>query len=417
MGLELLTLLAAVTPLLPAGAVIAPSESGGLQTAKSKPEEGPTDDELRAAFHALDDARKFEACEWFRAECLALESFRYALLRWVLGQQDRDSGTWPTASRPEWFDPAVHAPAQPIPRHWLPEDDARAVRARERLLKEPRRRLDSAWSYDWATGGLVHDGRVRDLARIFENGLAGFPPDLDLAEALVLRTLDHSPPPPPVGVAPGTEAPPAPKSKPAPGTAEAFGLRGHFAAFAHAYTDRSGNAYPGITLYDAYASGAEVEMPDVDTLGIVHTLLGDWRTRTAPVRNQGPLYEKVGALHRAAARHRGLREALARTYFTATPALAGGYAEAVDSLHLLWNEQDSTPERLRDTLPSPDEWAKYLENAAKRLKSREVALATKARRDALQADSARVRAILVRVLEGLHALPAPGGGKAPGKQR
>ena len=44
--------------------------------------------------------------------------------------------------------------------------------------------------------------------------------------------------------------------------------RSALAAFGPAYTDRNGNVYPGVTLYDAWASGPEIEMPDVDVLGV-----------------------------------------------------------------------------------------------------------------------------------------------------
>ena len=67
-------------------------------------------------------------------------------------------------------------------------------------------------------------------------------------------------------------------------------------AFSHAYADRQGNAFPGITLYDAWSSGAEMEMPDVECLGIVHDLLDDWKTWKAPVRKQESLYDAIGEL-------------------------------------------------------------------------------------------------------------------------
>jgi len=45
--------------------------------------------------------------------------------------------------------------------------------------------------------------------------------------------------------------------------------------FAHAYCDLNGRVYPDITLYDAWASGSGMDMPDVDTIAFARTVLND----------------------------------------------------------------------------------------------------------------------------------------------
>ena len=160
-----------------------------------------------------------------------------------------------------------------------------AGRASEEDLRRRFRsaRLDRGLGYDYATREVRHTRDVKDPERIFKNGLAGCAPDLDLCAALVERMLDD-----------GSQ-------------------QKTLAAFAHAYTDRDGRVYPGVTLYDAWSSGVEIEMPDVDTLGIVHTLLDDWKTWKAPVdaSQHDKLYAKIGELYRALHRLQGLRHALA----------------------------------------------------------------------------------------------------------
>src|SRR5262249_50281580 len=134
------------------------------------------------------------------------------------------------------------------------------------------RHLDSGWMVDYAARGLVRLPRQKDTARVFENGLCGMAPDWDLAEALVELALDDG------------------------------SLQKSFKAFAHAYTDRWGGVYPGVTLYDAQSSAlvyqVTVEMPDVDTLGLVHDLLGDWDTWRAPVPGEqhDALYARLAEL-------------------------------------------------------------------------------------------------------------------------
>ena len=136
---------------------------------------------------------------------------------------------------------ATHAPAQPIPRKSLAADSRRVKKKREEFFfRVPDRKLDSAWVYDYAARELRRTQELDDPDRIFRNGLAGFPPDLDLAEALVEMALDDG--------------------------AEQDKAR----AFGHAYTDRTGNVFTGLTLYDAWASGSNMEMPDIDNLGILH---------------------------------------------------------------------------------------------------------------------------------------------------
>jgi len=350
--------------------------SARLAPALSVELEEPTDTELRVAWRHLEPAQRADLIEWFRAEAEWLETFQVKLVRFVLEQEPRDPGTWPEQIPAPTYDPTVHAPAQPIPRKLMPPGSA-AKRAREAFFDGvPDRRLRSAWIYDYADRTLRHAPDLEDPERIFENAIAGFPPNLDLAEALVERALDD-----------GSQ-------------------REVLAAFAHAYSDRAGTVIPGVTLYDAWSSGKNMEMPDVECLGILHDLTDDWRSFKAPVPDSKhkKLYDKIGKLFVPARHHRGLRNALARSYVIGTPVLRDGYQESLDRFHALWEQKSSTPSSMFEALPDADDWEGFLEDLVKTCrKDKELREAGERRRTALDADSARVRALIVRLMrEGGH---------------
>lgn len=337
----------------------------------------PSDEELRRAWKRLTRPQKHEVCEWFRAELQLVDSFQARLVRHALALADRDPLAWPEATPAPWFDPKTHAPAQPIARKPLSASSAELKRMRERFFaRVPEPRLSSAWVYDYGARELRRSAPLEDPERIFHNALAGFGPGLDLAEALVELALDDG--------------------------AQQRAL----AAFAHAYTDRAGKVYTGLSLYDAHASGSSIEMPDVDCLGIVHEVVGDWNTWSAPVpaSAQDALYRRIGSLFREAHRHRGLRRALAQVYLAGAPALRDGYAALLDELHALWESASSTPSELRARLPGAAGWDAFLAEWQARLASEpELLRKGRARRAVLEADAQAVRAAFARVLLAFQA--------------
>ncbi len=336
------------------------------------------EDELaEKAWAVLLPAEKRDAADYFALETSKLSTFQASLIHYALGKQDRDYGLWPRAKPPPAFSAKEHTPENDIPRHDLGADAPAVKEFRKVVFKRvPERRLASSWVYDYGTRELRSTGDPKDPDTIFKNGLAGFPPELDLAEALTERALDDG--------------------------AEQKAL----AAFGHAYSDRSGGVFTGITLYDAWTSHAELEMPDVENLGIIHEVLGDWKTWHAPVaaNRQDALYAKVGEIYLAAHHHRGLRNAIARCFLVGTPVVRDQYDAQIDGFHALWEENRSVPEELAHKLPAAAQWAPFLDDLYKRVqddaKLREAAWN---RRVTLDQDAGTVRTILLRVLEEFGA--------------
>lgn len=384
--LVLLCLLCTVSSALPlaaqpvpvaASTTLRPSavETEDKQAAKARAAFENETKALRRRFKRLSKAERLEWREWYEAELRYTDTFQLKLLRFVLGGQDVDPGTWPDADDPPIFDPKEHAPGA-ARRKVLKERSSKVKKVRKAFLsKVPERALQSSWAYDYGTGGLVRLGDPRDPETVFENGLVGFAPDHDLVEALIERMLDDA--------------------------SQRVPLR----AFGHAYTDRNGGVYPGLTLYDGWASGTTLEMPDVDCLGVIHYVLDDWDTWSAPVpaRQQDPLYERIGEIFVDAYRHRALRHALARTFLGGSVALRDGYALELDRLHALWEEKQSTPSELRAMLPTAETWFDFIDEWGRLTDKHPKKLAAGVnRRAALDQGHGVVRSTLVRVLEQLE---------------
>ena len=334
-----------------------------------------------AVFEKLSPAEQKDLSDYFASEAAHARTFQASLVAFVVGEQDRDPKAWPEEQPAPWFDAKEHTPENEIPRHALAADAPEVKALAERVFKNAAKpRFEPAWSYDYGTRGLVRTKRWKDPARIFRNGLAGVPPDLDLAEALVERALDD-----------GKE-------------------QKVLAAFGHAYTDRDGGVYPGVTLYDAWGSGVEIETPDVDTLGIVHTALGDFKTWHAPVpaNQHEKLFDRIGELFLSAQRHRELRRALAATFLEGNAGVGEAYASYVDNFHALWEDVKSTPSDLVPRLPAPEKRGEFLAAWTKTCHQKgELWEAAVRRHKTLDGDGGSTRALLLRLLE--EFAPKPGG--------
>lgn len=352
--------------------------SPALARQASQPGDAPTDAALLAAFQKLEPALQVEAAEWFMAECERLPTFQRQLIDHVVSHLERDPLGWPSAPEPHTYDPAKHCPAQPIPRRFVDTAQGAGAAVVARMLrKSPPRKFTPAFDYDWAAGTVVEVAPLRDPLRIARNAVQGIEPRVDLIEALVTMRLDS-----------GEYRKPA-------------------AAFGHAYADREGNAYRELTLYDAWASGADMEMPDVECLGLVHDLANDWKSWVAPVPGprQNPLYAWIGERFVPYHRARGLRTALARSFLQAEPVQRDGYGPAQVRLHAFWERASSDPEALAKELPNGEAWSKWLEVEGEKVdKDLPLWKRAEARQAALRASQEHVRRTFVGILKELGAL-------------
>jgi hypothetical protein len=273
---------------------------------------------------------------------------------------------------PATYARAEHEAGRAPARTPVPADDPahRAVRARfarpaflPDLIREVR--------YDRATGRLVR-GAALGYEELFTNAVHGFVPGSDHAVAQVLAALDRDPE-----------------------------MRQLGRWFAHGYCDLSARAYPPLTLYDAWYSGAIVDVPDVDAIPFAWEILG-WKDYRSPL--SGPprdrLYEEI---RRAAGRyrvHRTLGEAAAAALVRAEPRMDPMYALLVPRLHYLWANLDDDLEALAAKLGAEDrdELLEAVDRAIREPDGRAHAI-REGRREALAALEERIRGIALAALE------------------
>lgn len=351
------------------GALALPAEDPKPTSPAAPSANAAETERARRAWARLKPAERKDVADFLASELEHVRTFSLDLARWVLANQDRDPLAWPAETEADFFDPERHAPAQPIPRRRLEPDDPRVTAARRALRVAPDPR---AWAYDYGSRAVLHRVAHDVPERAFELALRGRHPQHDLVLALVERALDD-----------GSQ-------------------RAAHAGFGHAYTDRAGNVFPGITLYDAWKSGAEIEMPDVDCLGLVHALLDDWTTWTSvvPESQHDSLYARIAELFQPAKRHRELRGAIAAAFLEDAPELCCGYEGSVANFHALWDDCASTPATLAKRLPDAAGWKDFLAGwVAQCTKDGALYQRGVARRATVAADGAAVRATLAHVLE------------------
>lgn len=371
--------LAAAVAVFATWAFVTAVPCAAQKSSQAKREHAATFDEagVRRAWDALSPDARREVVGRFAEEVRHLDGLRSALVAHVLQNADVDAGFVPDAGEIPYFDPKVHAPAQPIARKRLEPDSSAARAFAERTFERaPKTGLDAAFRYDWARREVVRVADPDAPERVFANGLAGYAPGHDFVLALVERSLDR-----------GDEAK----------ALEAFG---------HAYTDRAGAVYPGVTLYDAWASGVEIEMPDVDVLGVIHLVFDDWSTWKAPIpeRQHAAIYAEVKRLFLAARDYRGLRSALAWTYLSASAPLADGYVGHRLRLHGLWESVSSEPAALAPKLPEAAQRQEFLFEWSQSFdKNAELLPRAQARQAALELDALTVRETLATVVREVAA--------------
>jgi hypothetical protein len=345
----------------------------------------PSNTELQAVWDKLPGETRQEVSQWYQAEITAARTYQGQLIAYVLADVEHDPKDWPAAQeQAPLYQARVHAPAQVIPRTFVSRPSSRQKAWIKKVFRaRAGHPAPPAWAYDYAQGTVVALKRQgvesADATHIFQLALAGRVPNSDLAQAIVASRLDKG------------------------------GQRVAHKAFAHAYSDRAGKALLGVTLYDAWGSGLEMEMPDVECLGIVHEILGDWKSWVAPVppTQHDELYARIGEVYLDLRAEREMGQALAATYLQADPPLAATYLAHRGRLHALWAQVGCNPSALVEDVPVTDEGLeKFWAIRGKALDS-DLALwqAGGVRQAALAADSVKVRETLIWVMRQLDLIP------------
>lgn len=171
----------------------------------------------------------------------------------------------------------------------------------------PPRELETRAIYEWSTGRVVADpAHADDDELLFRNLLRGFPPQQDVAEALVQQALDGA----------------RPLSKEAE-------------FFAHPYADLDGRWYERISLYDVWSHQIPNDVPDVEARAFASLVRGESAPNPLSRADQQTWYPRMQEAAKKLLRHRRSAEAVAAVWFQGAPKLQHGYANTASYLQAL----------------------------------------------------------------------------------
>ena len=264
---------------------------------------------LLAEFEKLPSAGQASLLQEVEAAVRSLDLPLGRLVEKIVGRQEAPKEPLETWTGPLWYDPKIYAPALPIPRKLLAEDDPKTAPTRQKFWNNRvPDELGSSLRYSFGTNRILQLWRKTPPATTLRNYLAGYPPGADLAREIVLKLLDDDP----------------------KVDAEAD-------YFEHAYSDREGNVYPGITLFDVWNSGHEMEMPDVDAIPFARHILKDasYRSPIPAGPKRTALYRKIGEHFASFRRYVQLRQAAASYFLAWSPKVSPFVEPMRDRIHLL----------------------------------------------------------------------------------
>ncbi len=238
-------------------------------------------------------------------------------------------------------DPKVYAPVAPA-RTIVAAGTAEWQRARERY---PTRTLlpglTAEVAYDWPTGQPAWLGEPTAEDVRFANLVHGWMPGADHAVAQVLATLDTDP-----------------------------RQRLHAEWFHHACATLQGRVFEGITLYEAWYSGEQVDVPDVDAIAFARKVLKT-ASFVSPIpdgRRRDRLYQQVRDAAVEYRQYRTLREVAAATFVSANPPVDPTYAPLIGRCHYLWAKTGYDPEAFAKVLAEAGDRSTLLEGVDQALR-------------------------------------------------
>lgn len=254
------------------------------------------------------------------------------ILQRIQGKQ-RGRTADPQLPQPVWFEPAEYAPVA-APRHLVTSNtDQHSTATRRMKPFEFLPDLHATVIYDWGLGKAVRIADSLSDDDRFENLIHGYVPGSDEAAAQVLEALDTDPQQRKLG-----------------------------SYFAHLYADRSGNVFADTPMFDAWYSGAQVEMPDTDVIAFAKGVLGS-SSFTSPIPDdsrRAKLYQSMRDAFTTHRDYRTLRLAAAGAFVLADPRIDLTYEPLVRRFHWLWPQLDYQPKLLAERLMKAKDRAAFL---------------------------------------------------------
>lgn len=239
-------------------------------------------------------------------------------------------------------DPKVYAPVAPT-RALVAMGTAEWQRARERYpVRTLLPGLTAEVAYDWATGKPAWLGETTAEDVRFSNLVHGWMPGADHAVAQVLATLDTDP-----------------------------HQRQLAEWFHHAYATLQGRVFQDISLYEAWYSGEQVDVPDVDAIAFARKVLKT-ASFVSPIpdgRRRDRLYQQVRDAAVGHRQYRTLREVAAATFVSANPPVDPTYAPLIGRCHYLWAKTGYDPDAFAKVLAETGDRSTLLENVDQALKN------------------------------------------------
>ncbi len=313
----------------------------------------PTPDELEAGWTAFLEAPAETQRAVVKEIAARVETTDDADLKRLLALRDRaarELALKPARPRP-FHDPATYGVR--VRREAV--DPASADAAEKRELFKPWENappLAARVTFDLARDEAIDSGTPLSPAAQLENVLNGYAPGADLLVAWLEKRFDFD-----------------------------AKLNPRLVHFDHLYCDLNGRSYPEVTIYDAFASGSSMDMPDVDVIAYARVVLKDdsFVSPIPPDARRQKLYEQVGDGFLACFRYRVWIEAAANLFVRPEAPLRGTHEGLRSRMLELFALEEGDVDRVARRLETLGDRGGFLAEMDERLE-KEPALARKSRR-------------------------------------
>jgi len=266
-------------------------------------------------FGKLDEPKQRIVIEQIETEIDALDLPLSELVRGLLEHPEAPEHPPSYREVRTWFDEKKYAPGLPIKRKVLPENHPFLARGRKKFLKQKvYYNLRTEYGYHLGKNKIFQLSKERDPRDRLRQYLLGYPPRADLAREVFLKIFDTN-----------------------------SDWDQHATYFDHTYTDRKGNVYLGITLFDVWNSGQQLECPDVDVIPFAWEILGQkyWKSPIPAGKRRTGLYHDIGISFRDYRRYRIMLEGVASYYFASDPPVSPFVEVVKNEIHFMIAMLDS----------------------------------------------------------------------------